>query len=390
MKSDWAACKHILVIDSGSMSNLLLSQPAMRALKETFDCTLTVLTSSAASGLAELMPEIDHVLTYNLPWVEHEHAEEEGLFSEIVEKLKTHSFDAAVIFTVLSQNPLPAALLTYLAQIPQRLAYCRENPYHLLTNWVPEKEPYSFVRHPVKLNLDLVATIGAVTIDDRLSLSKSDHAWRRAQGKLIGAGLNPDRPWLIMHAGVGEPGRQFPPLRWIETGRQMVTQLGYQVLLTGNQAERKWIDSLANHIGPQAFSLAGSLTLEEFIAVIQQAAVVVSVNTASIHLAAAVGTPLVVLYAQPSLQHTPWKVPHKIRPFEVPENLRSKNEILMYVYQLMYTGAIPMPAPHEIVQDVEELLQLPVGEPVRKAREVVPGPALEETLFYEKSYRTGF
>mgnify|MGYP003350186482 CR=1 FL=1 len=63
---------------------------------------------------------------------------------------------AAVIFTVYSQNPLPAALFATWAGIPLRLAYCRENPYALLTDWVPEPEPESFIRHEVQRQIDLV------------------------------------------------------------------------------------------------------------------------------------------------------------------------------------------------------------------------------------------
>ena len=45
-----------------------------------------------------------------------------------------------MIFTVYSQSPLPSAMICYLADIPLRLAHCRENPYHLLTDWVPDPE----------------------------------------------------------------------------------------------------------------------------------------------------------------------------------------------------------------------------------------------------------
>ena len=78
----------------------------------------------------------------------------------LIAELKARAFDAAAIFTVYSQSPLPAAYLCYLAGIPLRLAHCRENPYHLLTDWVPEPEPAARMRHEVQRQLDLVATVG--------------------------------------------------------------------------------------------------------------------------------------------------------------------------------------------------------------------------------------
>ena len=50
----------------------------------------------------------------------------------------------------LGQNPLPAAFLCRLADVPRRLAYCRENPYQLLTHWAPEREPEKLLRHEVQ------------------------------------------------------------------------------------------------------------------------------------------------------------------------------------------------------------------------------------------------
>src|SRR5690606_22825058 len=88
-----------------------------------------------------------------------------GQFSALVDQLKQYRFDGCVIFTVYSQNPLPAAMLAWMAGIPLRLAYCRENPYQLLSHWVPDDEPYSQIRHQVVRDLELVKHIGAEAVE---------------------------------------------------------------------------------------------------------------------------------------------------------------------------------------------------------------------------------
>src|SRR5690606_9817972 len=107
----------------------------------------------------------------DVPWMKND-APSFGAddFMELVETLKYHRFDAAVIFTVYSQNPLATALVAYLAEIPLRVAYCRENPYGLLTHWIPEEEPFEYIRHQVQRDLDLTALLGAATEDQTLSL----------------------------------------------------------------------------------------------------------------------------------------------------------------------------------------------------------------------------
>src|SRR5690606_21368699 len=65
----WSHCNNLLIIRPDNMGDLLMSSPAIRALKETFSCRITLLTSTAAAGAAALLPEIDDLLVYNLPWV---------------------------------------------------------------------------------------------------------------------------------------------------------------------------------------------------------------------------------------------------------------------------------------------------------------------------------
>ncbi|HEX8460355.1 MAG TPA: glycosyltransferase family 9 protein, partial [Segetibacter sp.] len=156
MIQNWQHCKCILVIRADNMGDLIMNGPAISALKTTFSAKITVLTSSMAAGIAPHLPCIDEVIVFDLPWVKAKAVAGSDEIFHLVKQLKQKKFDAVVIFTVFSQNPLPAAMIAYMAGIPLRLAYCRENPYELLTDWVPDKEPYSFIQHQVERDLNLV------------------------------------------------------------------------------------------------------------------------------------------------------------------------------------------------------------------------------------------
>lgn len=354
--NEWSQCRHILCIRADNMGDLLMSSPAIRALKESFGCKITVLTSSMAAAIAGYIDCIDDVITYDLPWVKTNAAMDTYGVYAIIEKLKVRRFDAAVIFTVYSQNPLPAAMLAYLANIPIRLAYCRENPYQLLTHWVPDKEPYTFIQHQVKRDLNLVASAGAATDNNRLSLQLPVNGWEALQQKLTTAGVNCTRPWLICHAGVSEKKREYPEAHWVETAKQLIAGSQQQVLFTGAESEKIITDRLQQEVGHGSFSLAGQLSLEEFILLISRSPLLISVNTGPVHIAAATGTPVIVLYALTNPQHLPWKVTGKALLFDTPENGRSKNEVVKHVHdQLMYVH-VPIPMPGEIIAAARELL----------------------------------
>ena len=364
----WQCCKNILCIRPDNMGDLIMSGPAIRALKESFGAQITVLTSSMAKGIIKHMHEIDDAIIFDLPWVKTADTPDPETFNRVVSVIKERQFDAAVIFTVFSQNPQPTAMLAYLAGIPKILAYCRENPYHLINNWVPDKEPYDMVKHQVRRDLDLVATVGAFTQNERLKIKVDEDLWSTVAGKLQETGLDLDKPWLLMHAGVSELKREYPLEQWADAGKQLIEN-GYQLILTGSTVERHLTDELAIQIGAGSFSAGGMFTLAQFICLVKHAPLLVSVNTGSIHIAAAVSTPVVVLYAQTNPQHTPWGVPHKVLEFAVPAYLRSKNEVIAYVNKTYYNTPASMPTAEDIVDAVNELLNSP-GSPVQPFPEI--------------------
>ena len=337
------------------MGDLIMSAPAIRALKNTFSCKITVLTSSMAAAITSFIPEIDEVIVFDFPWIKAKEINAGDEISALVKQLKQRQFDAAVIFTVFSQNPLPSAMIAYMAHIPLRLAYCRENPYQLLTNWVPDKEPYTFIQHQVTRDIALINSVGAAVKDTRLHLDISEIAFKNCRNKLVESGVDVNKPWLIFHAGVSEKKREYPAWLWVKAAKKLIKEKKFQILFTGSEFEKSLCSQLAKETGKGAFSIAGLLQLDEFIALIKETPLIVSVNTGAVHIAAAAGTPVIVLYAQTNPQHTPWKVPCKILEFAVEKDKRSKNEVVQFLYKEVYNNPVPMPDENAIFMAVMEL-----------------------------------
>ncbi|HEU5052985.1 MAG TPA: glycosyltransferase family 9 protein [Hanamia sp.] len=355
--TDWNNCKNILCIRADNMGDLLMSSPAIRALKETFNCKISLLTSAMGNWIASFIKEIDEVIVADLPWVKTKKPVDEKETKDLIEQLTKKNFDGVVIFTVYSQNPLPAAMLTYLAGIPRRLAYCRENPYNLLTDWVVEKEPFSFIKHQVERDLDLVRSINATTQNDKINIEISKSAKESAIRKIKDAGVDLEREWLIIHPGVSETKREYPEENWIGTGKLLRDELDFQLLVTGSSSEKELCTRIRNNIGDNSFALAGLLSIEEFIALISMAPLVISVNTGTVHIAAATQTPVIVLYALTNPQHTPWKVKSSVLFYSVKEGLRSKNQVVIYVTENLMEKNLEPPSPAEIINETKKLLE---------------------------------
>jgi lipopolysaccharide heptosyltransferase II len=318
--ADWNDAKNIIAIRLDSLGDVLMTTPALRALRGSGPGRrITLLTSMSGARAAPLVPEIDDVIVYDAPWLKATSPRTSSAPDlEMVGLLKARQFDGAVIFTVYSQNPLPAAFLCYLAEIPLRLAHCHENSYQLLTDWLPDPEPQQRVRHEVHRQLDLVAAVGCHTADRRLSFRVPGTARQRVAHLLAKRRLDRTWPWLIIHPGASAPSRRYPPKHFAAVAAMLMRRLKAQILFTGDESEKALIDGIRETLPGTSHSFAGELNLGELGALIALAPLLIVNNTGPAHIAAALGTPVVGLYALTNPQHRPWEVASRVLSHDVP------------------------------------------------------------------------
>lgn len=348
----WTEVKRILCVRLDTLGDVLMTTPAIRALKRSATGRrITLMTSSSGAEAGRLAPDIDEILVYDAPWMKSTgRLTTSRLDCEMIKDLRHRGFDAAVIFTVYSQSALPAAMLCYLADIPLRLAQCRENPYQLLTNWVRETEPEMCLRHEVRRQLDLVATVGARTDDERLSIAIPDQVNASIDDLLAGV-IDDGQPWVVVHPGAMAASRRYPPEAFATVARRVVQELGHEVVFTGTEPERALIEQIQADMGVPSRSLVAALKLPALAALLGRASLLISNNTGTVHVAAAVGTPVVDLYALTNPQHTPWQVPHRVLFHDVP---------CKYCYKSVcpegHHGCLRLVEPERVVQAAAELL----------------------------------
>ncbi len=160
--------------------------------------------------------------------------------------------------------------------------------------------------------------MGCQTADTRLSLHVPLAARRRMLVMLHLLGIDPSAPWAAVHPGASAPSRRYPPERFAEAAGRLSRDHGLAVVFTGDAHERGLIEGVRAAMGAPSHSLAGQLGLADLAALIALAPVLVTNNTGPAHVAAAVGTPVVDLYALTNPQHTPWGVPSRVLFHDVP------------------------------------------------------------------------
>jgi lipopolysaccharide heptosyltransferase II len=375
MKS-WDNAKNILCVRLDTIGDVIMTTPALRALKASQPGRrITLLTSSAGSGAAPLIPELDDLIVYDSPWLK---ATAPRIDSSpeyaMIEQLRQGNFDAAVIFTVYSQNPLPSAFLCYMAGISLRLAHCHENPYQLLTHWIKDPEPDQFTRHEVRRQLDLVESIGSKIADQRMSLQVPKAAHIKVLHQLEALGIDLDHPWIVIHPGATALSRRYPPEKFAAVARQLVQQYGIPVIFTGTEPERELVNSIRQEMNAASHSLVGCLNLGELAALLDLAPLLISNNTGPVHIAAAVGTPVVDLYALTNPQHTPWEVPNRVLFHDVPCRICYKS-----ICPEGHYHCLRLVAPETVVEAALELLQGEQGYAAGATVAIATSPALPST-----------
>jgi lipopolysaccharide heptosyltransferase II len=357
----WNGMRSILAVRLDGIGDLLMTSPALRALKEAGEArSLTLLTSPAAAAAARELPFIDEVIPFVAPWMKSAETTPVSPIAttRLIDRLRERAFDGAVVFTVFTQSALPAATLLFLAGVPRRAAYCRENPYTLLTDWRPDpdRDAHAGVRHEVQRQIDLVATLGAKVRDRHLQFPVREAARRAMLAKVLAAGMHPRRPWLIVHPGASAASRRYPDAPLADAVAMLQATGRWQIGIAGGAEDRASAAAIASRV-PAAVCLIGLLELPELAALLQAAQALVCNNSAPAHLAAAVGTPVVDLYALTNPQHTPWEVAHRVLSHDVACRYCLKSAC-PHGHQLCLAGV----APAQIVDAVEALLP---GVPAR-------------------------
>jgi ADP-heptose:LPS heptosyltransferase len=310
----WGDARHILLVRLDSLGDVILMTPAFHAIKESQPAArLTLLTSQVGAQIAGLNPDLEAVLPYASPltdpWLDVPH--DPGRELRLVEVLRQGEYDGAIIFSSFHQSPLPAALLCYLAGIPLRLGATDDGSGSLLTtrhHWAPG------LYHEVERGLDLVGVAGFHTQKPELVLKVPPAARRLARERLARERIELSRPLIVVHPGCSMPARTYSWQRFAAAADLLTEQLGAQVILTGTASEVPRARRIQAHMRHVAQSWAGESSLAELAALIEIADLVVTNNTGPAHIAAAVKTPVVVLFAwtNPPEQWRPWRVAQRL------------------------------------------------------------------------------
>jgi lipopolysaccharide heptosyltransferase II len=265
----------LLVRAPNWVGDVVLSLPALRDLRRAFPASrLEVLARPWVAGLYAAVPEIDGVV------------ESRGTLA-----------DAAAIrgrydLGLLLPNSFASAFTLWRAGIPERWGYATDARGALLTRSCRVRASLGG-RSQVYYYRAMLEGLGlAVSGPPDASLACPE-AWAERGRALLGS----PGPWIGINPGAAYgTAKRWPPERFAAAAALVARRSGAQVAIVGSAAERPLAEAIAAQLGGAARVLCGETTLAELVGVLRELRLLLTNDSGPMHLAAALGTPLVAVF----------------------------------------------------------------------------------------------
>ena len=273
--------QRFLLVSTTALGDTLWATPAIKALRQTYPQSyIGMLTSPTGKEVLLHNPHIDELFVIKNPALRS--------LLKIYGTLKKRHFSHAIIFHT-SQRPV----LPFVAMLSPALligsAGINKELDNLLTHCIP-LEPKT---HEIQRRLQLIAEVGAHATSYDLELFLDHQDEQIAQECL--QSLPSYIPRILFHPGSKDTFRQWPPTHFIALGKRLSAHLGCTIFITGTPSEKKLVEQISSQI-PGAIAIT-HLPLRAFGALIKQMHLVVANDTGPLHVAFAMKTPTVALFA---------------------------------------------------------------------------------------------
>jgi lipopolysaccharide heptosyltransferase II len=281
---DAASVRRILVIRLDLLGDLVFAAPTIAALRAKYPgAQLTLLTLPYTRPLAALIPGVDRTLAidvnrYRRPagW---QHL---GEAVRLVRKLRAARFDLC-----LALHGRPAGVFALLSGARYRVGYAA-HAYPFAFNVPVDGRRYDRRQHETEYCLDLAREVGADGPPVPRLVAPAT-AYRVP-------GLAPSERYLVIHPGASNgSAKRWPAAAWGRLAHDAAQALGYRVVVSGGESERALVAAVAAGAGQVAVPLVGT-SLLELAALLAGAEALVSGDTGPLHLAAALGRPVLGVY----------------------------------------------------------------------------------------------
>lgn len=278
--------RNLLIIKLRHIGDVLLSTPVLRALRDAYpDARLTMLVNRGTEGILLHNPNVDEVLCVEKgPWQAQ---------VNFVRMLRRRRFDCVIDLTDGDRS----AVITLATGAALRVGFNAEHRWRgLLYNALAV--PRQTDQHRVEYDLSALRHLGLDPKPGTPALYVSQAEEHIVETWLDEAGLRSSRdvPLVLLQPGARYSLKVWPHERFVELADRLSERFSCRILLGGDQREREIAERIARRTRCAPTVIAGKFSLLQFAALAQRCALFVGNDGGAMHIAAAMGTPVVALF----------------------------------------------------------------------------------------------
>jgi 3-deoxy-D-manno-octulosonic-acid transferase/heptosyltransferase-1 len=288
---------NILLVKLSSIGDVVHTLPSLAALRKRFpEAHITWVVEEESLDIVQGNPRVDRILVSGRKrWARNlaqgrRIGETAGEAVRFLRDLRDRRYDVVIDFMGL----LKSAVLVFLSRGKRKLGY--DSMQEMSGLFYNEKIPEDMGRHAVDRYLDFARHLGADVTEPEFYLHIPEDSARRADALLREGGVDPEAPFVVLSpmSYAGET-RLWEDDRFAALGDRIVRDLGRPAVITGHATGGR-IDRIAAAMEEKALNLENRTTLKELAHLYRRASVVVTPDSGPMHIAAAVGTPVVALF----------------------------------------------------------------------------------------------
>jgi heptosyltransferase-2 len=296
---------NILIIGPSWVGDMVMSQSLYITLKKQYpNSTIDVLAPQWCKPILERMPEVNQALTMPIGHGAFNLFKRRDIGKSLRAKHYTHSF--------ILPNSAKSALIPWFANIPNRTGWKGEMRFGLLNDIRSNKKSFQYmVERYIALAYPKIEMIDSSSLGGLATLPKPKLTIDGIVQKetLTKFGLETEKRVIGLCPGAEfGPAKKWPEEHYASIAQEMINQ-GHQVWLFGSQKDIEACESIVAQLSPQnktsATILAGQTSLIEAVDLLAACHTVISNDSGLMHVAAAVGCRVVVIYGSTSPQYTP-------------------------------------------------------------------------------------
>jgi heptosyltransferase-2 len=283
----------ILIRATNWVGDAIMAMPALRAIRARFpDANISILARPYVADIYRGQNICDVLISYD---PQGPHAGLSGR-ERLAKELRAQKFDVAMLL----QNAFDAAWLAWRAGVPERIGYARDGRSLLLTKKIPVPKPGEIPAHEQFYYLELLRRTGWIDSlpgESFVTLDVSEEHRRQAEETLLSAGARPNAARIAIGAGASYGSAKcWSPDRFADFVNRFRLQTDADVVLFGTVAEQKVSEAIAAGITGPSISFVGKTAIAALPALLSRCQLFVGNDSGAMHVAAAVGLPVVAIF----------------------------------------------------------------------------------------------